>query len=148
MSTKEYLNQIQSCREYLRQLYVRKENLHINYSGISAIDYSSDRVQSSPENKLEEEGWKLAERIGKINEEIEQTSIKIDDISAEIYRVDNGGRYSRLLFLKYYDGKTLKEIATEIKTDYCKTCRLHGEALRAFGEIYNSDIQQGDNKKQ
>lgn len=141
MSTKDYLGQIQSCREYLRQLYIRKENLHINYNGISAIDYSGAKVQSSAENKLEAEGWKLAERIAKLNEQIEETSIKIDNISQEIYSVDSGGRYSRILFLRYSEGRSLKEISTEYGLDYCQTCRLHGEALRAFKDTYSDKLQ-------
>lgn len=140
MTIKDYLNQIGYYREYIRQLRTRKENIHIDYNGISAIDYGGDRVQSSPVNRIEEEGWKLLERLQKIDAEIERVSILIDDISMEIHEVD-GGKYSQILFLRYYDGKTLKEISAEQHTDYNQICRIHGAALRAFA-IKHNDLQQ------
>ena len=140
MTIKEYLNQIGYYREYLRQLKTRKENIHIDYTGISAIDYGGDRVQSSPTNKLEDEGWRLLERIQNIDKEIERVSILIDDISTEIHEVD-GGKYSQILFLRYYDGKNLKEISAEQHTDYNQICRIHGAALRAFA-IKHNNLQQ------
>ena len=83
MTIKDYLSQIQRYREYIRQLRERRENLHMTYIGLTGINYSGDKVQRSTSNKLEEEGWKLIERLQKIDEEIAKVSVLIDDISAK-----------------------------------------------------------------
>lgn len=140
MTIKEYLNQIQSYREYIRQLKARKENLHIAYTGLSGIDYSGDKVQTSTSNKLEAEGWKLIERLQKIDDEIERVSIQIDDISDKIGSLDDD-KYSKLLFMRYYDGKSLKDISKEFDLEYSRVCKLHGQALKAFKRKY-TDCQQ------
>lgn len=139
MSAKDYLCRIKDLREYLKQLQLRKKNIHMDYTGISAIDYGGDRVQSSPTDRMWEAGCKLLERIEKIDAEIERVSILIDDMSDEIHAVD-GGKYSQILFLRYYDGKTLKEISSEQSIDYNQLCRIHGAALRAFAQKHN-DLQ-------
>ena len=137
MTIKDYLSQIQRYREYIRQLRERRENLHMTYIGLTGINYSGDKVQRSSSNKLEEEGWKLIERLQKIDEEIAKVSVLIDDISAKISGVD-GDKYSKILFLRYYDGKSLKDISTESDMDYSQVCRLHGQALKAFGKKYSN----------
>lgn len=137
MTIKDYLSQIQRYREYIRQLRERRENLHMTYIGLTGINYSGEKVQKSPSNKLEEEGWKLIERLQKIDEEIAKVSVQIDDISAKISEVD-GDKYSRILFMRYYDGKSLKDISTEFDMDYSQVCRMHGKALKAFGKKYSN----------
>lgn len=136
MSAKEYLESIQRDSEYLRQLKIRRNNLHIDYKGISAIDYSGDKVQSSPHNTLEEQAWKLLDRVQKIDEQIVTVSMRIDDSLKEIHDID-GGVYSQILFMVYVDGMKLNEIADKMKYDYHYICNLHGEALRKFSEHHN-----------
>lgn len=135
MPIKEYLEQISTDREYIRQLKIRRDNLHINYSGICAIDYSGDKVQSSPQNELEAQGWKLLERIQNIDAIIAEVSIRIDDRLKEIHEV--GGIYSQILFMRYSDNKTLEQIADDFQRDYHYVCQLNGEALKKFDELHN-----------
>jgi hypothetical protein len=70
MTAKDYLNQIQSNNERIRQLKIIKEHIHINYTGISAIDYSGDKVQSTPHDVMFDKGCELLEDIEKIDKEI------------------------------------------------------------------------------
>lgn len=59
--------------------------------------------------------------------------------------------YKNILTLKYIEGKSLEEIATEVNFSYYETCRKHGEALNQFDnldkEIKESNKTQDNAKK-
>ena len=64
---KEYLKEIREKRQQIERLKERREALHLDVS-FGSIDYSADRIQNSPKNKLEEAaerplgrgGWEAA----------------------------------------------------------------------------------------
>ena len=133
MTAKDYLCEIKSDREYIRQLRIRKQNLGIDYNAISGLDYSADRVQSTPKNTLEEQGWKLLERMQTIDEEIEKTSLSVDKKLEQIQHLGND-IFSQVLFMRYSEYKELQQIADELHYDYGYVRILHGEALSEFSK--------------
>ena len=141
MTAKDYLNQIQSNNERIRQLKIIKEHIHINYTGISAIDYSGDKVQSSPHDVMFDKGCELLADIEKIDTEIRQRVETNTRIALEIqYMNGDDYKYSTILFERYYVGKSLADISKSMYLDYKYVCQLHGEALRLFGKQYANKI--------
>jgi hypothetical protein len=141
MSVKDYLNQIQSNKERIRQLNLIKDSIHINYTGISAIDYSGDKVQSTPKDVMFEKGCEMLEKIEEINAEIIKRTDTNTRIGFEIQQmIADDIKYNTILFERYFVGNTLADVAKNLYLDYKYVCQLHGEALRLFGKQYANKI--------
>jgi hypothetical protein len=141
MTAKDYLNQIQSNNERIRQLKIINEHIHINYTGISAIDYSGDKVQSSPHDVMFEKGCDMLEKIEEINAEIIKRTDTNTRIGFEIQQmIADDIKYNTILFERYFVGNTLADVAKNLYLDYKYVCQLHGEALRLFGKQYANKI--------
>ena len=145
MTAKDYLSQIQSNNERIRQLKIIKEHIHINYTGISAIDYSGDKVQSTPHDVMFDKGCELLADIEKIDTEIRQRVETNTRIALEIqYMNGDDYKYSTILFERYYVGKSLADISKSMYLDYKYVCQLHGEALRQFAQQYLTNMTNHD----
>lgn len=125
---KQYLKEIREKRQHIDRLKERREALHLDVS-FGGIDYSADRVQNSPKNKLEEAAVKLYERIGQIDKTIARLSVEIDDRIESIENLPNES-HRNMLFKRYVDGKSFEEISVEMQYAYAYTVNLHGEALK------------------
>lgn len=135
MNAKEYLNGIKYKRRQLERFKQRREDLHIDVS-FGGIDYSADRVQSTPENKLEKAAVKLSERLQYLDRKIMELSVEIDDRLNSIESLDNGA-YRDVLFKRYSEYKSFEEISVEMGYVYNYTCNLHGEALKNLAQLLN-----------
>jgi len=135
MNAKEYLNGIKYKRRQLDRFKQRREDLHIDVS-FGGIDYSADRVQSTPENKLEKAAVKLSERLQYLDRKIMELSVEIDDRLNSIESLDNGA-YRDVLFKRYSEYKSFEEISVEMGYVYNYTCNLHGEALKNLAQLLN-----------
>ena len=132
---KTYLKEIREKRHHIERLKERREALHLDVS-FGSIDYSADRVQNSPKNKLEEAAIKLLERIERIDKTIALLSMEIDDHIENIEALQNDN-CREILFKRYVEGKSFEEISVEMKYAYNYTCSLHGEALEKLSNILN-----------
>ena len=130
MTVKDYLLSIQYERKQIDRLKARKDNLKMNYS-ISGIDYTKDRVQTNPTNALENAAWDLLERIERIDNDIIDMVLDIENKLDEIQGLENPN-YSEILYLCYAEGKSLKEVSIELECDYNNLTRIHKKALQAF----------------
>ena len=135
MTAKEYLLKIQTYRQNMETYANRIEELYHEASGLKAIVYDKDRVQVSPENKLEQifamidtEAEKYAKARVRYEREVRK---RIDQIS----RLPDG-HHAELLTLRYVDGKRLEEIACLMHYSFRHVTRLHGQALAAFTARY------------
>lgn len=135
MTAKEYLSKIQTYRQLMQTYADRIEELYHEASGLKAIVYDKDRVQVSPEQKME----KIFARIDAVAEKYararlrfeRETQKRIDQIS----RLDNN-LHVRLLTLRYVEGKRWEEIACIMHYSFRHVTRLHGQALGAFTAAY------------
>ena len=141
MTAKEYLSKIQTYRRTVQTYADRIEELYHDASGLRAIVYDKDRVQVSPENKLEKIFEKIdreAEKYAKARVWYEVEVQKRVDQIAEMDRPE----YCEILRLRYVelesDGnmKTLEQIACIMHLSFWRTAHLHGEALEAFRRKY------------
>lgn len=131
MSAKEVLESIQLNRERIEYLCQRQRSLS-DY-GMRAIDYAKPKIQSSPDSSVVETmALRNLERQQKLENEINKLALKIDDTLQLIDDFTNNGNYSKLLFLKYSEGKTMKEIAVIMQYDYKYLCTMHTGALKEF----------------
>lgn len=131
MSAKEVLESIQLNRERIEHLCQRQQSL--NDYGMRAIDYAKPKIQSSPDSSIVETmAFRNLEKQQKLENEINKLALKIDDTLQLIDDFTNNGNYSKLLFLKYSEGKTMKEISFIMEYDYKYLCMMHKHALAEF----------------
>lgn len=132
---KEFLKEIKYKRQYLERLKERRASLHLDVS-FGGIDYSADRIQNSPKNKLEEAMIKLSERLERLDNSIARVSVEIDDRISCIEELPNNV-HRTLLFKRYVEDETFEQISVELGYVYNYTCNLHGEALKELSKHLN-----------
>lgn len=93
-----------------------------------------DRVQSSPENKLERLVAKIADMEAEVDEEIDRLAEKRREVQGVIDQVPSPAQ-RRVLIRRYMVGQKWEEIAVELDLDYRWVLRLHGRALKKIREI-------------
>lgn len=104
--------------------------------GIKATEYDKARVQSSPDPDP------LATYLGKLMEMEEQLSTELDQYLAlytQIFKEISGlgmGMLSDVLYLRYFDGLSLSDIAEQLGYSYDYTRHIHGIALQEFEHKY------------
>ena len=134
-NAKEYLNGIKYKRKQLDRFKKRRADLHFDVS-FGGIDYSADRVQTTPDNKLEKAMIRLSERMEYLDEKIYELSVEIDDRLNSIEAVTNN-TYRDILFKRYSQYKTFEEISVDMGYDYHYVCNLHGDALKELSQLLN-----------
>ena len=132
MKPKEYLQQIQKLDVMINQKIAEKFELR-KFDGVSGIDYSGDKVQSSP--KGDAPFTKSVERIIDLEKEIDDmidqyVNLK-DQIINEIQSLSNV-TYIEILYKRYIKYKRLEVIAVELGYSYQYVRVMHGYALQEF----------------
>ena len=135
VSAKEYLQEIRRFKYCIENKMRQREHLLESISFLEGVSYDRDKVQTSPKDALSENVMRvldldreIEEAIHKYNEEMNRRINQINSMSKP--------EYVALLFMRYVDMKKFEEIAIEMKYDYWYTCRLHGDALRAFADTF------------
>lgn len=135
MDVKRYLRDIKYKRQYLQRLRDRRCSLHLDVS-FSGTDYSADRVQSTPKNKIEEAMVKLSDRIEELDNRIAEISLEIDDRISSIEKLSND-THRNVLFKRYVEDMTFEQISVEMGYAYNYTCTIHGDALKELSKVLN-----------
>ncbi len=135
INAKDYLNGIKYKRRQLERYKNRRAALHLDVA-FGGIDYSADRIQTTPKNKMEEAMVRLSERMEYLDNKIAELSIEIDDRLNNIESLTNG-TYRDILFKRYAEYKSLEQISVEMGYVYNYTCNLHGEALKELSQLLN-----------
>lgn len=135
MDVKKYLKEIKYKRQYLQRLRDRRSSLHLDVS-FGGMDYSADRIQTTPKNKIEEAMVRLSERMEELDNDIAEVSIEIDDRIKSIEKLSND-THRNILFKRYVEDKTFEEISVELGYVYNYTCNLHGDALSELSKVLN-----------
>jgi len=134
-----------TAKEYLQQ--VEKLNILINHHieqlaelktiGARAVDYSADRVQTSPTNSMELLVSKWVDMEAEITQMIDRYVDLKYKVIREIHQLEDT-RYIQVLYKRYIEFKSLHKIAAEMDYEYTWMCRIHGYALNAFADIINN----------
>lgn len=136
MRAKEYLRQIEALNCKINQRILELERLRALISE-GAINYSSDKIQSSHTNLQEERLVKYNDMQNEIECMVDELIDLKHEIINQIHKLDAGKNtsiYIHVLFKKYVELKPLKEISKELNYNYKWLCQLHGKALQCFDE--------------
>lgn len=138
LTARQYLEQIQELDICIHQDLEHLEEMKINACSTGAIDYSKDRVQTSPS------GDTLCRQVSnyvafndKINAEIDSFVDAKEQIIREIRGLHNKN-YIHVLYKVYVQYKTLKQASKEMQRCYNYTVEMHNKALTAFEETYKN----------
>lgn len=142
MTAKEYLSKIKTYRRIMQSYADKIEELYHEASGLKAIVYDKDRVQTSPEQKMEKIFAQIdaeAEKYAKARLRYEREVRKRTDQIAGMERAE----YADLLRMRYIDGMSLLQITLELKDadggqrySYDHVRHMHGWALNDFSKKY------------
>lgn len=142
MTAKEYLSKIQIYHRAILSTQLRIEELEHQASGIRAITYDRDKVQTSPENRIEDIMIKVDALTRKLTRQItkyQSEVLKREKQIAELERAE----YAQVLQMKYIDGMNLLQITLAMRDadggqrySYDHVKHMHGWALNAFQKKY------------
>lgn len=141
MTPKKYLSQLE---EYSDKMEIVKDaviKLRTDIAGVKAVDYSKDRVQSSPSNVQENMIAELIEKEAELDQLFVHYKYMIAKITNEILGLPMSF-YSKLLYKRYVEFKRLELIAVEMNYSYDFIRHEHGKALQAFERKYKVSTEK------
>lgn len=135
ITAKQYLDQLRVIDTKINQKMEELADLMTAATSTGAIDYSKDRVQTSPQNAQENRICKYVDLDAEINREIDEFVDIKHRVTKEIQEL-NVDYYIKILFKVYVQYKTVKDAANEIGLSYQYVRDLHKKALKAFEELH------------
>lgn len=135
LAAKQYLDQLRVIDTKINQKMEELADLMTAATSTGAIDYSKDRVQTSPQNAQENRICKYVDLDAEINREIDEFVDIKHRVTKEIQEL-NVDYYIKILFKVYVQYKTVKDAANEIGLSYQYVRDLHKKALEAFEELH------------
>lgn len=130
-----------SAKDYLRQIRIYKNRaiakqreameLRGNISFLRGIDYSGDKVQTSPADSMSTSIGRLVDLEREVTAAIELYSAEKDKRINQIHQLGNS-LYEDILILRYVDEFGFEEICNIVHASYSTVTHAHGEALEAF----------------
>ena len=135
LTAKQYLDQLRVIDTKINQKMEELADLMTAATSTGAIDYSKDRVQTSPQNAQENRICKYVDLDAEINREIDEFVDIKHRVTKEIQEL-NVDYYIKILFKVYVQYKTVKDVANEIGMSYQYVRDLHKKALKAFEELH------------
>lgn len=135
LTAKQYLGQLRVIDTKINQKMEELADLMTAATSTGAIDYSKDRVQTSPQNAQENRIYKYVDLDAEINREIDEFVDIKHRVTKEIQEL-NVDYYIKILFKVYVQYKTVKDAANEIGLSYQYVRDLHKKALEAFEELH------------
>lgn len=135
LTAKQYLDQLRVIDTKINQKTEELADLMTAATSTGAIDYSKDRVQTSPQNAQENRICKYVDLDAEINREIDEFVDIKHRVTKEIQEL-NVDYYIKILFKVYVQYKTVKDAANEIGLSYQYVRDLHKKALKAFEELH------------
>lgn len=142
MTAKEYLSQLQKLDKHIEQKLHEKTQYQNNITTVKALDYSTDRVQTSP--KHEASYVELLIKLNDMSKQIDNEIDKFVDLKSKITKqiqMITDIRYSEILYNRYVKYMAFRKIAYEMNYSYAHVRKLHSFALCEFQKIMKDDTQ-------
>lgn len=136
LTAKQYLEQLRVIDTKINQKMEERSNLMTVATSTGAIDYSKDKVQTSPQNAQENRICKYVDLDAEINREIDEFVDIKHRVTKEIQEL-NVDYYIKILFKVYVQYKTVRDAADEIGLSYQYVRNLHKKALKAFEKLHS-----------
>ena len=138
LSAREYLGQLEFLDTSINQDLERLNDMRINACSTGGIDYSDERVQTSPSgDSLCRQVTNYVAFDDEINAEIDRFVGAKNLIIKQIRGLHNN-YFNQILFKVYVQFKSVKQASKEMKKSYNYTVELHNKALAAFEETYEN----------
>lgn len=135
MTAKEYLNQLRALDIKIKQRTAQLKELKASTEMLSGIDYSKDRVQSSPDDALCSAVSRCLDIEADIVRKKAEFEVMKNTIIGQIQGLDDA-RYIDILHRRYVERESWEQISDGMCCSYRHANRLHGWALRAFERKY------------
>lgn len=140
MTAKEYLNGVRQKELHCRMLHEKIEELYAQAGGLKAITYDKDRIQVSPENRLEELVIRIEEVSAEYAKEIVKCRREVEKITAQIDGMENP-LYKEVLRYRYVESDhgrrmSFEKISCLMHKSFDWVRHLHGAALQEFERRY------------
>lgn len=139
-SVKAFLNRVRDADKLIDLKQMRLEELKALSTAVRSPDYSSDRVQTSPQ------GDTIGNIVAKIVDLQEEINADIDrfvdlkaDVMHNIDRLTNPDE-KVVLYGKYFEYKTMQQIADEVPCCKRTVQRLHKEGLKKLSLIVTPKV--------
>jgi hypothetical protein len=141
LKASEYLGQIKVLTLRIQQKSGELERIRNEASGVKAMAYDADRVQTSASDRMPDLVIRCIELEGEIQKDIEKNIEIRHHIINQIQELPDI-RYVQVLYAKYVEFKENSEIATEMNysEDYAR--KLCGSALGEFARRYRKTFRK------
>ena len=141
MTARTYLQQMYRLYAKIKQRQEQLEELKAAAAGFRAIDYSADKVQSSPSDRMADVVGRYADLEAEIQNMLEEYFRKQHTILGQLDGMHDA-RYADILYARYVRFESFRQISRDLNYDYDYCCRLHGRALKAFEAKYLNENKQ------
>ncbi len=135
MTAKEYLRKVKWADCVIEARKEELDRLVREQTYLTGIDYTADRVQTSPQNEMFPGSDKVIDLSMRIRRAIRELQTMRHKVITEISGLESAN-YSRLLYERYINYHSFEEIACLMGYSYVRVIHMHGEALQAFTEKY------------
>lgn len=129
MRTQDYLRQIEKFDAVIRNKQERIEYLRMSLMG-QGIDYSSEKVKTSPRDRLSSTVSEYLDEEMKISQLLKDYTHKRNEIIEEMEQLETN--HYMVLYLRYAKHKPFKEIMGEMGIAEQTVFKYHRQALGEF----------------
>ena len=138
LTAKEFLQQY---RDADREINAKLDQVHRlrELATKTTQTLTGDRVQASPENRLEKIVAKITDLEAEGDEEIDRLVELKRKVKRVIQRVPDASQRA-VLERRYINGQRWEKIAVELNYTYRHVTRLHGEALMKIKDVLECPI--------
>lgn len=145
MKAKEYLQQLQRLDTMINQKIKELGDLRLMLQSVGGIDYSKERVQSSPSGDAPfvKPVLRMIELEQEINAEIDRFVDEKHEIINQIQALQNQ-KHIDILYKHYVEFKRLEIVAVEMNFTYQYIVELHGTALKEFQLTHENLLNSND----
>ena len=145
MKAKEYLQQLQRLDTMINQKIKELGDLRLMSQSVGGIDYSKERVQSSPSGDAPfvKPVLRMIELEQEINAEIDRFVDEKHEIINQIQALQNPTHID-ILYKHYVEFKRLEIVAVEMNFTYQYIVELHGTALKEFQLTHENLLNSND----
>lgn len=133
MTAKEYLWRVRDAERDLRSTEMDYQRARNDVRNLRAIEYDKDRVGSSCIGDLSDAIVALEKYASRVSTKWQKMIALCEEATALIGQVDDW-RYREVLKRRYLQGQTWEQIAVSMGYSERQVLRIHGRALRSFGE--------------
>jgi DNA-directed RNA polymerase specialized sigma subunit len=147
VTAKEYLSRLQFMKNRINWL-LEQRNIYLDKASSTTAPVNTMKVQSSRiDDKMGDNIAKAVDIQQQINEDVYSFLLEKHRVIDQIQTLNNV-KYIHILFERYIQGKTLKNIAKDTGWSYQYIKQLHINALKKFeeihGELLSSESRKGD----